>query len=225
MIPGVAANAVLNIREDPTERSRIIRYDPSRHEGRRGLLGRLQDKWIFVRYDDAEGWVDSRFVRPVTRRGQRLDATSDRQRGARRQDLALKTDQARRPALHQRRGSTAQQYLARWRYEVQMIKIILVATAALAVGAIAALAIAASTSPETHAGGSAPERSVQNGHDAITGKFIWRTMFFRRGTDCPEDDQGRDPPRGWRTRDQIRRQVRLALRGAIAAGADDALLA
>jgi hypothetical protein len=70
-----------------------------------------------------------------------------------------------------------------------MIKIILVATAALAVGAIAALAIAASTSPETHAGGWCLETSVQNGHDAITGKFIPRTMFFRRGTDCPEDDQ------------------------------------
>ena len=80
MIIGVAANDVLNIREDPTERSRIIGMIPPDTRGGVVCVGDSQDKWIFVRYDDVEGWVDSRFVRPVTRRGQRLDATSGTQR-------------------------------------------------------------------------------------------------------------------------------------------------
>ena len=79
IIVGVAANDVLNIREDATEKSRIIGMIPPDTRGGVVCSGNSQDKWIFVRYEDVEGWVDSRFVRPVTRRGQRLDrAPADR---------------------------------------------------------------------------------------------------------------------------------------------------
>jgi hypothetical protein len=64
-----------------------------------------------------------------------------------------------------------------------MIKTILVATAALAVG------VAAASAADAPDGDYCLSASVQNGHDPITGKYIPRTMIYRRGADCPEEDQ------------------------------------
>jgi hypothetical protein len=70
-VVNVAPNDVLNIREDATQKSRIIDIIPSDARGVVYLGGR-QGEWIFIRYENrAEGWISSKFVQPV-RRGRRL---------------------------------------------------------------------------------------------------------------------------------------------------------
>ena len=74
MVVGVAENDVLNIREYASENSRIIGMIPPDTKGGVVYSGDFQGRWVFIRYEDrVEGWVNRRFVRPVTRRGHRLD--------------------------------------------------------------------------------------------------------------------------------------------------------
>lgn len=70
-----APNDVLNVREYPTTGARIVGVIPP--DGR-GIvpLGDRNGGWVFVRYENVEGWVSSRFVypeAPPVRRGRRLD--------------------------------------------------------------------------------------------------------------------------------------------------------
>ncbi|MGA4555641.1 SH3 domain-containing protein [Methylorubrum aminovorans] len=70
-----APNDVLNVREYPTTGARIVGVIPP--DGR-GIvpLGDRNGNWVFVRYENVEGWVSSRFVYPETppiRRGRKLD--------------------------------------------------------------------------------------------------------------------------------------------------------
>jgi len=65
----------LNIREFPTSGSKIIDIIPP--DGR-GIvyLDERRGRWLLIRYERAEGWVDMRYlipeVPPITR-GRRLD--------------------------------------------------------------------------------------------------------------------------------------------------------
>lgn len=70
-----APNDVLNVREYPTTGARIVGVIPP--DGR-GIvpLGDRNSGWVFVRYENVEGWVSSRFVYPESppiRRGRKLD--------------------------------------------------------------------------------------------------------------------------------------------------------
>jgi hypothetical protein len=71
MVVNVGANDVLNIRESATDKSPIIDIIPPDSKGV-VYLGESQGQWIFVRYDRAKGWVNSRFVMPITSRGGRI---------------------------------------------------------------------------------------------------------------------------------------------------------
>jgi hypothetical protein len=66
-----------------------------------------------------------------------------------------------------------------------MIKTILVATAAFAIGAFAAVALGAviAAPPGALPGDWCLKDDVQNGGD------VPRTKVFRRGTDCPEEER------------------------------------
>jgi hypothetical protein len=70
MVVNVTANDVLNIREYPTDNSRIIDIIPPNGTGVL-YLGETEGQWIFVSYDRAKGWVSRRFVVPMTSRGTR----------------------------------------------------------------------------------------------------------------------------------------------------------
>jgi hypothetical protein len=63
-VVNVGANDVLNIRESATDKSPIIDIIPPDSKGV-VYLGESQGQWIFVRYDRAKGWVNSRFVTPM----------------------------------------------------------------------------------------------------------------------------------------------------------------
>jgi hypothetical protein len=77
MVVHVRSNDVLNIREHPTDGSRIIGIIPP--GGRRiAYLGKAHGYWIFVRYGDTEGWVNRNFVVPMRApRARCLRAKSD----------------------------------------------------------------------------------------------------------------------------------------------------
>jgi len=70
MVVNVTANDVLNIREYPTENSRVVDIIPPNATGV-VYLGETEGQWIFVSYDRAKGWVSRRFVVPMTSRGTR----------------------------------------------------------------------------------------------------------------------------------------------------------
>jgi uncharacterized protein YgiM (DUF1202 family) len=72
IVVNVAANDVLKIREYPTDNSRVIDTIPPNAK-EVTYLGETQGQWLFVRYENrAEGWVNRRFVEPLTSRGRRL---------------------------------------------------------------------------------------------------------------------------------------------------------
>jgi hypothetical protein len=64
------------------------------------------------------------------------------------------------------------------------MKTFLFATAALAIGATAALA-------DDVSGDYCLSDSVSNGHEPLTYEQIPRTNIFRRGSDCPEEERVR----------------------------------
>jgi uncharacterized protein YgiM (DUF1202 family) len=67
----VSPNDALNMREYPTDQSRIIDIIPPDATGIISL-GETQGEWIFVQYDRARGWVSRRYVQPLASRGERL---------------------------------------------------------------------------------------------------------------------------------------------------------
>jgi hypothetical protein len=67
----IPPNDALNIREYPTDQSRIIDIIPPDATGVISL-GETQGEWIFVQYDRAKGWVNRRFVQPLASRGERF---------------------------------------------------------------------------------------------------------------------------------------------------------
>jgi hypothetical protein len=60
----VRPNDVLNIRQSPSEKSRIVGIIPPDSKGVI-YLGEKQADWIFVRYEQTEGWANSRFLTAV----------------------------------------------------------------------------------------------------------------------------------------------------------------
>ncbi|MGI9521446.1 MAG: SH3 domain-containing protein [Hyphomicrobiaceae bacterium] len=62
-VVNVERNDVLNIREQPTRRSRILGVIPPNASGV-AYLDQSDGKWLLVRYNDTAGWVHRRYVRP-----------------------------------------------------------------------------------------------------------------------------------------------------------------
>ena len=60
-VVNIAQNDVLHIREQPSTNSKIIGMIPPDARGIT-FLGLKVDQWAFIRFDDTEGWVPSRFV-------------------------------------------------------------------------------------------------------------------------------------------------------------------
>ena len=60
-VVNIAWNDALHIRKQPSAESRIIGMIPPDGRGIT-FLGLKVDQWVFVRFDNTEGWVSSRFV-------------------------------------------------------------------------------------------------------------------------------------------------------------------
>jgi hypothetical protein len=71
-VVNVGVNDVLNMRQYATDKSPIVDVIAPNVEGGVYFLGEMRGQWIFVQYDRAKGWVDSRFVEPITSIGGRI---------------------------------------------------------------------------------------------------------------------------------------------------------
>jgi SH3-like domain-containing protein len=67
----VSAFGTLNMREKPTNESRVVEFIPPNGEGIISL-GETYEQWVFVQYDRAKGWVERQFVMPVLSDGGRM---------------------------------------------------------------------------------------------------------------------------------------------------------
>jgi hypothetical protein len=67
-VVNVRSNDVLMVREDPSVTGKIVGTIPPDTTGV-ATTGEVEGRWIFVKFGDFEGWVNSAFVRPDVRRG------------------------------------------------------------------------------------------------------------------------------------------------------------
>jgi len=67
----VSAFGTLNMREKPTNESRVVEFIPPNGEGIISL-GETHGQWVFVQYDRAKGWVERQFVMPILSDGGRM---------------------------------------------------------------------------------------------------------------------------------------------------------
>jgi serine/threonine-protein kinase len=68
VVTNVAVNDVLNIRERATPRPHLVAAISPSADGL-VYLGETNGRWMLVQYDRSKGWVNSRFVLPITRHG------------------------------------------------------------------------------------------------------------------------------------------------------------
>ncbi|MBO1906563.1 SH3 domain-containing protein [Microvirga sp. 3-52] len=67
-VMGVRKNDVLNIREFPTNQSRIVGVIPPDGTGI-ATTGEREGNWVFVQYNGVEGWTYTAFLSREVRRG------------------------------------------------------------------------------------------------------------------------------------------------------------